>query len=112
MTKEEILKELFLLPSEDILDILEIINGYKERLNKSGKDTLLMRMVFVSGLHSIKEYYLKYNLTKDKSLANALNYETTNINDYLKLKQMLYITDLLFLKILFELERIKSGNYE
>ena len=32
MNKEEVLKQLFLLPREDILDIYEIINGYKDNL--------------------------------------------------------------------------------
>lgn len=112
MSKEEILKNLFLLSSEDILDIMEIINGYKTRLNKSNKDTLLMRMVFASGLHSIKEYYTKNSITKDNSLAAILNYEATNINDYIKIKEILNIDDEMFLKILQELERLKSKKYE
>lgn len=29
MNKEEVLKELFQLPKDDLLDIFEILNGYK-----------------------------------------------------------------------------------
>lgn len=105
MNKKEILKQLFQLPKEDILDIFEIINGYKGRINKSGKDTLLMRCIFMSGYHSTKEYYKINNFTKDDMGSTALNYETTNIKAYLKLKRILNIDDELFNKILLELER-------
>lgn len=104
MNKEEVLKNLFQLPKEDILDILEIINGYKCRINKSRKDTLLMRCVFINGYHSMKEFWKKYNITKDQSLAVALNYEPANIKAYLKLKEILNINDELFNKILVELK--------
>lgn len=112
MNKEELLKNLFLLPSEDIIDIFEIINGYKTRLNKSKKDTLLIRMLFASGYHSTKEFYIKNKITKDASLSNALNYETSNILDYLVLRKIFKIDDDIFLKILNDLERLKSGKYE
>lgn len=105
MNKEKLLKNLFQLPKEDILDIFEIINGYKERVNKSRKDTLLMRSVFMAGYHSIKEYYKINNITKDNMLANCLNYETTNIKAYFEIKRILNIDDEIFNKILSELER-------
>lgn len=105
MTKEEILKELFQLPKDDILDILEIINGYKGRTNKSDKDTLLMRCIFMKGYHNTREFYKKIKITKDNSLASALNYETSNIKAYLKLKNFLNIDDEIFKKIIEELER-------
>ena len=57
MTNKEILKELFQLPKDDILDVLEIINGYKERVNKSKKDTLLMRCLFIKGYHNSRKFY-------------------------------------------------------
>lgn len=66
MNKEEVLKQLFQLPKNDILDIFEIINGYKERVNKSKKDTLLVRCVFMKNYHSIKEFYEKNKITKDR----------------------------------------------
>lgn len=103
MNKEEVLKNLFQLSKEDILDIFEMINGYKERVNKSRKDTLLMRSVFMAGYHSAKEYYKANNVTKDNMLANCLNYETTNIKAYLEIKKILNIDDEIFNKILLEI---------
>lgn len=108
MNKEEVLKNLFQLSKEDILDIYEIINGYKERVNKSCKDTLLMRSVFMAGYHSTKEYYKTNNITKDNILATCLNYETTNIKAYLDIKRILNIDDELFNKILNELEGVSN----
>lgn len=107
MNKEEVLKELFQLPKDDLLDIFEILNGYKVRINKSksNKDTLLMRCIFMKGYHNIREFYKKIKITKDNSLALALNYETSNIKAYLKLKNILNIDDEIFNKILSELER-------
>lgn len=107
MDKEEVLKQLFQLPKDDILDIFEIIKGYKERVNKSFKDTLLMRSVFMNGYHSSKEFYTLNNITKDNMLANALNYETSNIKAYLKLKELLNINDEIFRKILLQLKEVE-----
>ena len=104
MNKDEVLKNLFQLPKEDILDIWEIINGYKTRVNKSGKDTLLMRCMFMAGYHSTTEYYITNKITKDDMLSNALNYETTNIKAYLKIKKIFNIDDEIFNKILIELK--------
>lgn len=104
MNKEELLKNLFQLSKEEILDIGEIINGYKERVNKSPKDTLLMRCMFMAGFHKTSEMYNRFNITKDNKLVQALNYETTNIKGYLELKSKLNIDDDLFNKILQELE--------
>lgn len=107
MSKEEVLNQLFQLSKEDILDIFKIINGYKERINKGSKDTLLMRNLFMSGYHSAKEFYTFNNITKDNMLAIALNYETNNIKAYLKLKKMLNIDDEMFNKIILELEEVE-----
>ena len=104
MNKKEVLKQLFQLSKEDILDIFEIINGYKKRVNKSNKDTLLMRSVFIAGYHSSEKFYKANNITKDNMLANALNYETTNIKAYLELKKILNIDDEIFNMIISELE--------
>lgn len=104
MTKKEVLKELFQLPKDEILDILEIINGYKGRVNKSKKDTLLMRCLFIKGYHSSKEFYKENKITKDDKLAVALNYEVMNIRTYLELKNILDIDDEIFNKILKEIK--------
>ncbi len=108
MTKEEILKELFQLPKDDILDILEIINGYKGRVNKSKKDSLLMRCLFMKGYHKFQEFYKENKITKDNTLVSALDYETTNIRSYLKLKNILGIDNEIFNKILKEIEENKE----
>lgn len=105
MNKEEVLKQLFQLPKNDILDIFEIINSYKERVNKSKKDTLLVRCVFMKNYHSIKEFYEKNKITKDSMLASALNYETANLKAYLRLKNILYINNEMLNNILLELEQ-------
>lgn len=110
MNKEEILKYIFQLPKDDILDTYEIINGYKERVNKSKKDTLLMRCVFIKGYHSIKEFLKEYKQTKDTSFAKSLDYEASNIKTYLKLKNILHIDDELFNKILLELEGVNNED--
>ena len=104
MNKEEVLKVLFQLSKEDILDIGEIIKGYKERINKSPKDTLLMRCMFMAGFHRTIEFYEKLSITKDGYLASALNYETKNIDSYLTLKKELNIDDDMFIRIIKELE--------
>lgn len=104
MDKEGVLKQLFKLSKDDILDIFEIINGYKERVNKSKRDTLLTRCVFIDGYHKVSDFYKINNITKDNMLANALNYETTNIKAYLKLKDILNIDDDTFTKILEEIK--------
>lgn len=107
MNKKEILKELFQLPKDDILDVLEIVNGYKERVNKSKKDTLLTRCLFIEGYHNSQEFYKENEITKDNMLASALNYETTNIRAYLKLKNILDIDNEIFNKIL---KKIKENE--
>lgn len=103
MSKEEVLKALFQLRKEEILDIWEIINGYKERVNKGRTDTLLMRCMFMAGFHRANEMYAKFNITKDCSLASALKYGTKNIDDYITLKNKLNIDDELFIKIIKEI---------
>lgn len=104
MNKKEVLKELFQLSQEDILDIGKIINGYETRVHNSKKDTLLMRCMFMAGYHKTKEFYIKNNITKDNSLSTALYYKAVDIKTYLKLKEIFNIDDNLFLKILEELE--------
>ncbi len=108
MDKGQLLKRLFQLPRKDILDIYEILNGYKERTNKSNQDTLLMRCIFMNGYHSTTEYLTKNNITKDNKLATALNYETSDIKTYFKLKNILNIDNELFNQILLELEEGKG----
>ena len=110
MEKKCVLKSLFELPQEDIFDILEILNGYKERVNKSKKDTLLARCVFAKGYHSTKEFYNAINKTKDSNIGSALNYETTNIKAYLKLKDFLSIDDYTFSDILDEVNKLKESD--
>lgn len=102
--KRDLLEDLFHLNQKEILDIIDILNGYKERINKSKKDTLLMRYMFARGYHSSKEFYDKNNITKDSGLAKALNYETTNIKTYLKLKELLNMDDEDFSEIIEELK--------
>ena len=104
MEKRCVLKSLFELPQEDILDVLKILNGFKERIHKSKKDTLLARCVFVEGYHSIRDFYKAINTTKDSNIGSALNYETTNIKAYLKLKDFLSIDDYTFSDILDEIK--------
>lgn len=102
--KHEVLKTLFQLPKEDILDIFNIINGYKTAVNKRKPDTLLMRQIFVAGYHSIGEFYKNNNFTRDCNISDALDYGTININAYLKLKNILHIDNMTFDNILNELE--------
>ena len=104
MNKEDVLKQLFKLPKEEILDIYEILNGFKTRTSKANKDTLLARCVFIKGYHRTIEFYKKNNFTKDDMYASALNYETKNIDAYLKLKHILEIDDDMFMEILKEVE--------
>ena len=104
MNKEDVLKQLFKLPKEEILDIYEILNGFKERINKANKDTLLARCVFIKGYHRTIEFYKKNNFTKDDMYASALNYKTKNIDAYLKLKHILEIDNDMFIEILKEVE--------
>ncbi len=102
--KHEVLKNLFQLPKDDILDIFEIINGYKTAVNKGKPDTLLMRQIFVAGYHSMGEFYKNNKFTRDCKFSNALSYNTMNINAYLKLKNVLHIDNMTFDNILNELE--------
>ena len=102
--KHEVLKNLFQLSKDDILDIFEIINGYKTAVNKRKPDTLLMRQVFVAGYHSMGEFYKNNNFTRDCNFSDALSYSTININAYLKLKNVLHIDNVTFDNILNELE--------
>ena len=110
MNKEEVLKELFQLPKDEILDIFKIINGYKTAVNKRKPDTLLMRQIFVAGYHSIGEFYKNNEFTRDCNISDALNYGTININAYLKLKNILNIDDEIFKKIIEEIEEIDSND--
>ena len=102
MNKEEVLKQLFLLPKEDILDIYKIIHGYKCTMNKAKKDTLAIRYVYMNGYYSMKEFNDKFNITKDSSVGRILVGKGTNVKGYIKLKKFLNLDDDLFDKILME----------
>lgn len=102
-TKKEVLRQLFLLNQEDILDIYEILHGYKCSVNKSKNDSFATRLVYMNGYHSLQEFYKKFNLTKDDSIAEIVSRATANISNvksYLRLKNMLDLDDVLFLKLL------------
>lgn len=105
MNKNEILKNLFLLPREDILDILEVINGYKSSTNRSTKDKLGLRAIFMAGYHSTEEFYKAFNLTKDCSIAKlVVRGQAFNIKTFFKLQEMLGFSDEMLLEILKEVE--------
>ena len=108
MNKEEVLKQLFQLSKEDILDVLKILEGYIHRLNKSGKDTLLARSMFASGYHNTKELQEKFNITKDNSLIQALSNEIVNIKTLNILRKEFNIDNETFIEIVNEL----GGNNE
>lgn len=103
MNKEEVLKQLFLLPKEDILDILEIINGYKCCINKSKKDTISLRSVCIAGYHSTNEFYKKHNITKDHAIAKlVVSGQCFNVKTFLELQKMLNFDDEMLLRIIKE----------
>lgn len=100
--KEEILKKLFLLPKEDILDILKILQGFEHRLNKSKNDSLLARCMFASGYHSTKEYQKMKGITKDHSLSVALTDKIINISTLNELRKDFNIDNEMIIKIISE----------
>lgn len=101
MNKEEVLKQLFLLPREDILDIYEIINGYKSSTKKSKKDTMGLRSVCMAGFHSTEEFYKRFGLTKDCAIAKlVIRGQAFNIKTFLELKEILNFDDDMLLKII------------
>ena len=100
--KEEVLKNLFQLSKEEILDICEIINGYKESVKKMKNDTFALRSIYIAGYHSTGEFYKKHNLTKDCAIGQLLRGKAFNIKTYCELKNILNIDDDLFLKIILE----------
>ena len=100
MNKVEVLKNLFLLSQEEILDIYEILNGYKCTINKANNDTLALISVYMAGYHSTREFFKKFNITKDCSIANLLRGSAFNIKTYLEFKDMLNIDDDMFLAII------------
>lgn len=103
MSKEQVLKEIFNLSSQDILDILDILNGYKERINKSKKDTTLARCMFAKGYHSTKEFMNSLNITKDDSLSKALTNEISSLKTLSKLVRIFNIDDETIIKIVKEI---------
>ena len=104
MNKEEVLKQLFSLSKEDILDIYEILNGYKCSMNKCKKDTQALRSLYMSGYHSTKEFYDKFKITKDNAVSELLRGNAFNIKTLLCLKEMLDLDDDILLKILKDVD--------
>lgn len=103
MSKEEVLKNLFLLSREDILDISKIIDGYKSSTNKSKKDELSLRNVFMAGYHSTSEFYKAFGLTKDHSISKLIaSGQAFNVKTFLELQKMLGFDDEMLIKILKE----------
>ncbi len=91
---EEIIKQIFDLDKEDILKIGEIINGYKETVNKSGKNNILIKKMYASGKYlTIKDFLYENKITKDHHYVKIL-FEKNNRFD---------IDDLLFFKNTFEM---------
>lgn len=105
MNKQQVLKELFLLPQEDIIDICNILYGYECTVNKSKKDNFATRLLYMNGYHSLKEFYEKFNLTKDEAVSKLVSCgNASNIKTYLKLKKMLNLDDEMFCKLLSNVE--------
>ncbi len=100
MDKDAVLKNIFKLDQEDILDIEKVIHGYRSTINKCNNDTLLLRCLFAKGYHSTKEFYETIEITKDNSLSTTIFGKTDNLKSFLKLKELLDIDDNLFLEIL------------
>ena len=103
--KHDMLHTMFLeLSKESLLDIYEILNGYKERINKSKKDTLLARCMFASGYHNTKEVQNILNTTKDSSEIKALSNDVCNIKTLNTLRHTFDIDNDTFIKIIKEIE--------
>ena len=101
--KENVLKNIFYyLSQEEILDILEILKGYEQRIHKSKKDTLIARCMFASGYHSTKEFLKEYEITKDSALCLALSNNVFNIKAIDKLRKIFDIDDSMLRRIIEE----------
>lgn len=103
MNKREILDRIFELSQEEILDICEILNGYKKRINCSKKDTRLMRCMFVAGYHNTTEFTEKNEITKDSTLYKALSNDISNVKVLCELFDILKIDDYNKVRIINEL---------
>lgn len=102
--KYDILHKMFLeLSDESLLDIYEILSGYKERVNKTKKDTLLARCMFASGYHNTKEVQKTLNVTKDSAEIKALSNNVFNIKTLDKLRHTFDIDNDTFVKIVKEI---------
>ena len=105
MNKQQVLKELFLLQQEDIIDIYNILNGYNCTVNKSKRDNFATRLVYMNGYHSLKEFYKNFNFNRDESVAKLVSSgNSSNIKTYIKLKKMLMLDDEMFCKLLSSVE--------
>ena len=99
----DVLHKMFLeLSKESLLDILEILKGYEERVNRTKKDTLLARCMFASGYHNTKEVQELLNVSKDTAEIKALSNDVFNIKILNKLRQTFDIDDTTFVKIVKE----------
>lgn len=102
--KESVLKDIFYyLSQEEILDILEILKGYEQRIHKSKKDTLLARCMFARGYHSTKEFITEYEITKDNALCEALSNNVFNIKTINELRKIFDIDDNMLRRIIEEI---------
>ena len=109
--KNEILNKMFLNLSQDsLLDILEILNGYAERVHKSKKDTLLARCMFAYGYHNQKEFMKLLNVTKDSAIASALSNDACNIRTLNKLRHAFNIDDNTFVRIIKEIDDLGENE--
>ena len=104
--KDKILHEMFLnLSQESLLDIFEILKGYKERINKSKKDTLLARCMFAYGYHNTMEYQSVINVTKDSKQIKALSNDISSIDTLNELRKAFNISNDTLEKIIKDLEK-------
>lgn len=107
--KNNILRTMFLnLSQESLLDICEILNGYRGRIHKAKKDTTLARCMFAYGYHNTKEFMDLLNLTKDRSEIEALSNNVHSIGVLNKLRHAFNIDDTTFVKIVREIEEIDT----
>ena len=91
---KEILKQIFDLDKDSILKIGEIINGYKETINKSDKDNILVKKLYACGKYSsIKDFLNENKITKDNHYVKIM-FDKNNRFD---------LDDLLFFKNTFEM---------
>ena len=102
-----ILKELNFEQVKEVIDILE---WYVKWVNRTGKDTLTAKYMFINGYKNINDFVEKTKLPAhrcDTTLGQAIAHNTNNIKSYFKLKEILEIDDDDFIEILKEV-----GNNE